>query len=231
MKNALVIQHVDFEGLGHIKPWLVQHGYRITTYHPPGDAVWTINMAHVDLLVILGGPMSVNDRDRLAFIDDEIHLVETALETAVPTLGICLGAQVLAVAAGGTVRPMPMLEIGLAPVQLTDQGKQTALRHLAADQPVLHWHGEAIDLPPNGVCLARTNACNVQAFAIGPRMLGLQFHLETDLKCISDWTQGHASDVSAAGANPDLLIAEAHQYADAAANACSQVIEEWLKSL
>lgn len=231
MKNALVIQHVAFEGLGHIEPLLVQRGYRITTYHPPGDAVWTIDMAHVDLLVILGGPMSVNDRECLAFIDDEVRLVETALATHIPVLGICLGAQVITVAAGGAVHPMSRPEIGMASVQLTDEGMRSCLRLLAPSQPLLHWHGEAIELPLNGLCLASTNACKVQAFSVGTRVLGLQFHLETDLTGISEWTHGHAGDVSAAGVDPNVLIAEAHQHAHAAATACSQVIHEWLKGL
>ncbi len=231
MKQAVVVQHVAFEDLGLLAPLLRQRGYRSTVYRPPQDEVWPIDPAHLDLLVLLGGPMSVNDAARLPWLADEIALAQVALARAIPVLGLCLGAQVLAVAAGGTVAPMAAKEIGLAPLRLTAAGHDSVLAALAETAPLLHWHGEAIALPPSLPSLAQTPACAVQAFQPGPCALGLQFHPEADLRRLRDWTEGHAAEVAEAGIDTEGLLARAGAAAETAAAAGTRLLAHWLDSL
>lgn len=231
MKDAIVIQHVGFEDAGHLAPLLRERGYRITTYRPPADEVWSVDPLHVDLLVILGGPMSANDHVHDPAIADELRLASAAGERGIPLLGICLGAQIIALAQGGMVAPMPAREIGMAPLRLTDAGRRSPLRHLPEDQPVLHWHGEAIDLPPHAERLAETDACAVQAFRVGTRILGLQFHPETDLRRLHEWTEGHAGEVRESGVDAGALLEAGHRHADAMQQACRRVLGEWLDTL
>lgn len=231
MKNAIVIQHVGFEDAGHLAPLLRERGYRITTYRPPADEVWSIDPLHVDLLVILGGPMSANDHGHDPAIADELRLACVAGERGIPLLGICLGAQIIALAQGGKVAPMPAREIGMAPLRLTDAGRDSPLHHLAGDQPVLHWHGEAIALPPHVERLAETDACPVQAFRVGTRILGLQFHIETELHRLCEWTEGHAGEVRESGVDAVALQEAGRRQADAARDLCRRILGEWLDAL
>ncbi|WP_202843435.1 glutamine amidotransferase-related protein [Luteimonas saliphila] len=231
MKRAIVIQHVSFEGLGHIGPMLEERGYQITTHVPPSARLSSIAPESIDLLILLGGPMSANDGGTLDFIADEIRLAAVALRQGIPSLGICLGAQVIAKAAGGSIRSMEVPEIEIAPVTLTPAARNSPLRHLDGSQPVLHWHGESIDLPAHATRLAETSKCEVQAFSIGLRTLGLQFHIEADLRDLTSWTTGHASDVRQAGVDPSALVELGALNSDAVRDVCRRVIGEWLDSI
>lgn len=231
MKHAVIVQHVPFEGPGHLAPLLREAGYRSTVYHPPQDEVWTIDPVHLDLLVLLGGPMSANDHLHDDAMDDALQLTRTALERGLPTLGICLGAQLMALAAGGGVLPMARKEIGLHPVTLTGDGRASPLRHIDAAQPVLHWHGEQIRLPPGARRLAETAQAAVQAFAPGPHALGLQFHLEAELDHLDAWTRPYAEELRAAGIAPAPLLEEAARQAPALRHTGRAVLGEWLRSL
>ena len=139
-----------------------------------------------DLMVILGAPVGVYDDDAYPFLLEERELLQRRLAAGLPTLGICLGAQQIAASLGARVAPSGSKEIGFSPVSLSPQGSVSALRHLA-NIPVLHWHGDNLDLPAGAVVLASTELCPNQAFAIGPNILGLQFHPEADLSNIEAW--------------------------------------------
>ncbi|MCJ8499192.1 type 1 glutamine amidotransferase [Desulfatitalea sp. M08but] len=132
----------------------------------------------IDLLVIMGGPMSVNDEDQFPWLALEKHFVRAVIAAEKPVLGICLGAQVIANAMGAKVYPNREKEIGWFPVQGVHP---TAGDRFAfpPSQTVFHWHGETFDLPPGAIRLATSQGCENQAFQLGKRVLGLQFHLET----------------------------------------------------
>jgi GMP synthase-like glutamine amidotransferase len=133
----------------------------------------------VDLLIVLGGPMSANDEATLPWLVPEKRFIREAIEAGTPVLGICLGAQLIASAMGARVFRNPQKEIGWFPIFSTHPGGQRDLFHLPDELLVFHWHGETFDLPPGAVHLARSAACAHQAFHIGARALGLQCHLET----------------------------------------------------
>ena len=172
--------HVPFEGLGSIQTWLerrraVQSATRLFDAgarlpHPD----------ELDWLVVMGGPMSVNDERAHPWLVPEKRLVAEAIAASKTVLGICLGAQLVASALGAKVARNPEREIGWFPVEPTPEASRSALAPLfASPAEVFHWHGETFELPPNATLLARSAACAHQAFCIGERVLGLQFHLET----------------------------------------------------
>ncbi|MEJ2087687.1 MAG: type 1 glutamine amidotransferase [Gammaproteobacteria bacterium] len=175
--RAHYLQHVPFEGLGSIEPWLLDSGYDITctrlfarVHLPEPEAI--------DLLIVMGGPMSVNDEREHPWLVAEKRFIRTVIEAGKPTLGVCLGAQLMAAALGGEVYPNPVKEIGWLPIQAERQAHEATFR-FPDEIVVFHWHGDTFTLPPGAVRLARSAVCENQAFQLGSRVLGLQFHLET----------------------------------------------------
>jgi GMP synthase-like glutamine amidotransferase len=171
-------QHVPFEGLGMIEPWLTARGHTstLTRFYtndvPPA-------MDEIDWLIIMGGPMGVYDRDRHPWLTDEIAFIREAIARRKTVLGICLGAQLIAAALGAKVYPNTHKEIGWFPVTLTDEGRRAPLlKGFPPMLPVFHWHGDTFDLPAKSAHLMTSRACVNQAFSYGERVIGLQFHLE-----------------------------------------------------
>lgn len=230
MKTAIAIRHIAFEDLGTLEPELRARGFDVALLDARTDDLTAIDPA-ADLLIVLGGPMGADEGDRHAFLRDEIGLIRSRLQRGLPTLGICLGAQLIAVAAGGGVRRMGYKEIGMGPVQLNAAGKASCLAPLADSIEVLHWHGDEILLPAGATLLASTPLCATQAFAIGPATLGLQFHLEAELHRIREWTVGHAQELAEARIDIVALEQDAARCADGLRLASRQVLGAWLDSL
>ena len=182
------------------------------------------------LVVILGGPIGVNDGDRYPFLTAELEAVTARVQARRPTLGICLGSQLIARALGARVEATGRTEIGYAPLTLTPQAEASPLRHLH-DVPVLHWHGDQFDIPADAVKLAATPDFPNQAFAVGPDILGLQFHLETHHRDIERWLIGHAEALAAAGIHPEPLRRCAADVGPALFDAAVQVFADWLDAL
>jgi len=172
-----VFQHVPFEGPGQLEPWLRDAGCTLaTTRFFEADPLPEIDT--IDFLLILGGPMSVTDEDGHPWLADEKDFIRQFVRTGNPVLGICLGAQLVASALGARIRRNPETEIGWFPVEGVPQ-PDTSSFQFPPSINVFHWHGETFDLPPGARHLARSVACENQAFQVGSSVLGLQFHLET----------------------------------------------------
>jgi GMP synthase-like glutamine amidotransferase len=171
-----VLQHVPFEGLGSIEAWLSQRGTHVT-YTRFFESAKLPLLTDIDFIIALGGPMSVNDEEQLPWLREEKHFIAEAIADKKAVLGICLGAQLLASSLGSRVYSGPEKEIGWFPIF----AEPTTLDTFAfpACTEVFHWHGETFDLPSGSVHLASSAACQNQAFQIGERVIGLQFHLET----------------------------------------------------
>jgi GMP synthase (glutamine-hydrolysing) len=228
MKRAVALQHVAFEDLGTLHPLLLAQGWQVHALQAGVDALDAAEDA--DLLVVLGGPISVNDGSAYPFLADSIALLQRRLQQQRPTLGICLGAQLMARALHAVVAPTGGKEIGFAPLLLTDEGQRSPLQALQGI-PVLHWHGEAFELPEGARRLASTPACRHQAFAIGHHALALQCHPELYARQFERWLIGHALELAAAGIDPIDLRAQARRYGGPLAAAATAMFQQWLHDL
>lgn len=171
-----VLQHVPFEGLGSIEPWLVARGATVS-YTRFFESSRLPKPMDLDLVIALGGPMSVNDEADLPWLKEEKRFVAEAVNSGKAVLGICLGAQLIAGALGARVYPGPHKEIGWFDIESTSD--RPDMFRFPKKVKVFHWHGETFDLPRDATRLARSAGCQNQAFQIGSRAIGLQFHLET----------------------------------------------------
>jgi GMP synthase (glutamine-hydrolysing) len=230
MKTAAVIRHVHFEDLGTVAEPLARAGYEITYY----DVVHGLperDPAKTSLLIVLGAPVGVYEDGKYPFLRGEIDLLTARLAAGQPTLGICLGAQLIARALGAKVYPSGVKEIGWGPLDLTDAAASTPLRYLA-NTPVLHWHGDTFDLPRGAVHLASTAICRNQAFCVGSNILGVQFHPEADPTAgIEPWLIGHAAELASAGIDPRDLRDGARAINPSLPAKARKMFAEWLQGL
>jgi GMP synthase (glutamine-hydrolysing) len=226
IRTVAAIRHVHFEDMGLLATILRERGAEIRYYEawrddlgPAGDA---------DLLVVLGAPISANDTDVFPFVEREIALVRDRLNAGKPTLGLCLGAQIMARAAGGAVNPGERPEIGWGGIDLTDAGRESVVRHLA-DVNVLHWHGEVCAPPPGTPSLATTPICSTQAFAVGTNALALQFHAEIASDRLESWLVGHVGQITdTPGISIEGLRADTATYGPKLEPAARAMFSEWL---
>ena len=171
-----VLQHVPFEGLGSVILWLQSQKATVTTTRL-FDSPALPDLRAFDVLVALGGPMSVTDEEALPWLREEKRFVRESIQSGKPVLGICLGAQLMASALGARVYPGADKEIGWLPIYACEHSSSTF--RFPEKTEVFHWHGETFDLPAGSAHLAKSEGCFHQAFQVGPRAIGLQFHLET----------------------------------------------------
>jgi GMP synthase (glutamine-hydrolysing) len=173
------LQHVPFEGLGHIRSWAKSAGAAITaTRFHQGQAL--PEMEAFELLIVMGGPMSTHETKRYPWLTRETQFIRNAIDDGKAVLGICLGAQLIANALEARVYPNEHPEIGWFDIERTEAAARQSIGNcLPSRMKVLHWHGDTFDLPTGALRIARSPACLNQGFVFGDRVVGLQFHLET----------------------------------------------------
>ena len=220
-KVVNVIRHLAFEDLASFTPVLQAHGYQVNYIEAADfvlmpDELSVMDALSDDLLIILGGPISVNDKTMFPFIEAEIALLKKRLAADRPTLGLCLGAQLIASALGAEIYPGKEKEIGWYPLRLTEAGKHSALRYLSAEHcSMLHWHGETFDLPDNALLLASSEKYPNQAFSYGENVLALQFHPEITQRAMEKWFIGHIGEImQTEGVDVLQLREDTHRYAN-----------------
>lgn len=170
-----VLQHAPFEGLGSIRFWLDEHGAEVSyTRCFAWDTVPALE--GFDMLIAMGGPMSVNDEAELPWLKEEKRAIRDAIARDIPVLGVCLGAQLIASALGARVYRNPSKEIGWFPIRAVAHSGPSF--GFPSECNVFHWHGETFDLPEGATLLARSEACEHQAFQLNRNVIGLQFHPE-----------------------------------------------------
>lgn len=228
--KCIALQHLAFEDLGLFEDILADAGYDIDYRQAGLAAPDAAEWREAELVVVLGGPIAAYDTGLYPFLEAEIAGLRERLALRRPTLGLCLGAQLMARALGARVYSSGSKEIGWAPVELSAAGKASCLAALQ-DVPVLHWHGDTFDVPEGGELLARTTATPHQAFSHGRNALALQFHPEADPARIEPWLIGHACELQQAGIDiPALRRQSAAQGARTRAAAVA-VLTAWLLQL
>lgn len=229
--QAVVLSHLPFEDLGTLEPELRRRGFAIEIVPVATANFPVVEILSCDLLVVFGGPIGVYDAEDYPFLTSEIDALRQRLAAHKPTLGICLGAQLMAAALGARVYPGDRgSEIGWFPL-LSAEGS-TALNWfaplLADGLKVFHWHGDTFDLPQGATHLARTSLYENQAFAVGDHALALQFHPEVTALGLERWYVGHASELRAKSISVSKLRADAHTSAPVLEMAAAEFWKLWL---
>jgi GMP synthase (glutamine-hydrolysing) len=190
MPKLLVCQHVAYEILGTLDPLLRDAGFRIRYVNFGRDPHARPSLDGYQGVVLLGGPMNVDEVEQHPHLATEVELINEAIERNIPMLGICLGAQLIAKALGAKVTKNPVKEIGWYDLALSAEGKSDpVLGHLKESERIFQWHGDTFDVPDGAVHLASSVSCRNQAFRYGANVYGFQFHLEVDTPLIKRWLE------------------------------------------
>ena len=231
-KKAWAITHVAFEDLGSFEQTLREADFEIEYLCAASDDLSVIKPETDDLLIVLGGPISVNEVDEYPFLKTELELLARRLAADKPTLGICLGAQLIVRALGARVYPGHQKEIGWSPIQLDEAGSRSALRHFVGDGVcVLHWHGETFDLPEDAEHLASSELYPNQAFSYG-KSLALQFHPEVTARGLEQWFIGHTGEIhQTEGISVNQLRDDTSQFTDTLQARAYLFLMEWLEQV
>jgi len=188
--NVLVIMHAESEGPGTLGEFLAATGATVRTIRLYAGELLPRDPAGIDAIVSMGGPMNVYEEAQDSFLRDETEFLREAIRQDVPTLGICLGAQMIAKACGARVVRSPQKEVGWSEVTLTEAGLRDPLFHsLPRVLPVFQWHEDMFDIPTEGTLLATSTACPHQAFRCGSAC-GLPFHIEVTRQMLATWFAG-----------------------------------------
>jgi GMP synthase-like glutamine amidotransferase len=208
MSSCLVVQHLEPESSYAIGEALTSVGIEVDQRRTDTAEPLPQTLDGFDGLVIMGGPMSADSDDGFPTRRQELALLTEAVERGLPTLGVCLGAQLLAAATGGLIlRGASGPEIGWAPVRLQATAADDLLLASVPDElSVLHWHSDTYELPPGGVILASNDRYAHQAFRIGSMAWGFQFHLEVDRDAVAAFTGAFGADLAAVGITPEELL-------------------------
>ena len=232
MARILAITHSPTEHLGLFADWLATVGVTLQVCQPwDGDVVPTTLDGH-DGLLVMGGPQQAYDDGSAPWLAPTKALLRLAVEKALPTLGICLGSQLLAEATGGRVAPNPEgPELGARLIAMRDIAKADPLVFdLPMSPVVVQWHWDAVlELPPGAVLLASSPRTAHQAYRLGEAAWGFQFHLETPPEMLHGWAGEDADGVRAVGLDPELVAAAAVAALPEIEQIWRPVVERWAK--
>lgn len=227
MVSVTALRHVAFEDLGTLEELFAARRWQVNYVEAPVTDWAAFDPLGPDLLVILGGPIGANDAEFYPFLKPELAAIERRLKADKPTLGLCLGAQLIAKALGARVYPAGEKEIGWKPLLLSRIGYASPVKHLGPEHSFMfHWHGDTFDLPAGAVLLAGTGSAVHQVFAWGKAALAFQCHPEVRAQDLEKWFVGHA-----AGTSAKVLRADTIRYGAALERQAKLCFGEWLDSL
>ena len=234
MARVLVLKHVAAEPLGLLDPMLRERGHRIRYVNFARDPEASPGIERYQALIVLGGPMQVDDADTHPHLLTECRLIEQAMAANMPVLGICLGAQLIAHVLGASVGPCRQPEIGwydLSPTNVT--AHDPVLAPLESPRPVYQWHHWGFDCPAEAVTLAISEESGCQAFRHGDLTWGFQFHLELDERLIRRWLTlpFYRKDLAESGLKktPEDIRADTHHCLAQSLQLADAVFGNWLQ--
>jgi GMP synthase (glutamine-hydrolysing) len=226
LPKILSVQNVGCETLGMFEQMFMQDGYHVEKINAQNDRV-PVNPRDYDAIVILGGPMAVYDN--LSYLQEEQELIRNTIMNDTPLLGVCLGSQLIAQAAGGRVYKAKKKEIGWDKVYLTPSSSNDIFRGITDKTiRVFQWHGDTYDLPANVKILAYSDLYT-QAFRIGSAV-GIQFHCEVDEPMIRTWMKEYNADLVAENIRPEHILPTPRDLEQIAAQ-CRQVYNNFARVL
>ena len=230
---ALALRHIHFEDCGTLEDVLRARGFEIRYVDAGRQDLRDLDVTGADLFIGLGGPVSVYDTRQYPWIRDELRLFERRLASGKPTLGICLGAQMLAHVLGARVYPGPAKELGWAPLVLTPEGRESVIAPLAPEHTsMLHWHGDTFDPPAGAKLLASTARVQQQVFSWNDFVLAFQCHPEFRHTDLESWLIGHACEIAATpDVSPEKLREETLRFGPALEARARTVFESWLAAV
>ena len=232
MARATVLQHIRCEPPGIYAEMLTERGIGIDVVElDEGDAL--PSWREVDIVVAMGGPMSVHDEAEHAWLAGEKRWIADAVRAGVPYFGVCLGAQLLAASLGASVFAGSRPEVGVLPVAVAAAARRDPVLGLFGDEFLaLQWHGDTFDIPAGALRLAGSAAYQNQAFRFGETAYGVQFHVEVTDRMLADWREVPAYAASAQAVLGDggfrQLAAEFAAASGAMARSASLMFGGWL---
>lgn len=230
-KSAVALRYGPHDSMGTLRPILESRGYRTRYCAAVPERIRAIDPLEVDILLVLGHVELSTDGAPASFSQEAMDLVGVRSHYGLPMLGLGLGAQLIACALGGSLRPMPRPEITFAPLDLSDAGRRSCLAPLCTGTSVLHWHSDEILLPDHLQVLASTSTDRVQAFRQGASILGLQFHMEADMDFVNMRLQHMEEALTDPSFDPMLLHMQASESMQRLRHACHAVMTGWLDAM
>ena len=190
------LQHVSYEGIGCIDYWSQVKGHTLTFTKLYETPVVFPSLDSFDWLIIMGGPLSVNDVENFPWLVEEKKFIESSIKKSKVVIGFCLGSQLISSALGAKVGPSAKKEIGWFDVSLTEEAKQHELFNGFADTfKTFHWHGDTFELPRHSKLLMSSAACKHQGFIYGKRTIALQFHPEVTQAGLKEMIANHSEEL------------------------------------
>jgi GMP synthase-like glutamine amidotransferase len=226
LPKILSVQNIRFETLGLLEHMFMHDGFQVERVNAQNDSVPTSPLGY-DAIVILGGPISVYDD--LPYLQKEQVLISNAMKNDTPVLGICLGSQLIAQAAGGRVYKGKKKEIGWHDVYLTPASSNDIFRGIT-DKTIrtFQWHGDTYDLPANAKILAYSDLYP-QAFRIGS-VVGVQFHFEVNEFLIQTWMKEYSAELAAEKIEPESILPAPYELEELAAR-CGEIYNNFSRVL
>jgi|JI6StandDraft_1071083.scaffolds.fasta_scaffold146787_2 GMP synthase (glutamine-hydrolysing) len=229
------IQHVPFEGIGNISDWILQNNLIHTETHLyKNEPLPDLN--NIDILVIMGGPMSTNDDDEITWLQEEKEFIKKAIKQHKTVIGFCLGAQLIANVLGASVYKNSQKEIGFFSIQKNIsqnddvQSIVEKIANLLNNKTVFHWHGETFDLPIDAVRLVSSKACLNQAFLYKENVLGLQFHVEMNKTSIHNIIENCRAELTVSDfiQSEEMIKKEMKNYIDENKNLLFELLDSFI---
>lgn len=230
-KQVWAIQHIGYEDLGSFEPVLKSRGFDVKYFCSRNVDYKGLFADDPDLVVVLGGPMSVHDVEQNSWILNEEKFVKERIASGKPLMGICFGAQMIARALGAKTYQGPQgKEIGWSKITVNDVGKKTSFRHLDGEfTHMLHWHGDTFDLPDGATLLASSDKYQKQAYSVDDNIICMQCHPEVTPNKLKLWYASQLESIAEVGTTVDDLKADAEAYNAKLSEQSALFLNEWLE--